>query len=148
MVKKISLISKLLNTSSIYKSESWGFSADFFLNFIIELQTNFTPSDFWKELLRIERQMGRVRKSDISKKYESRVIDIDILFFGDQIIESKELIVPHPRLYDRNFILKPLCELRPSLICPILNKEIEKIFKECQDDKLVEKLIDKVDFKI
>ncbi len=148
VIKKISSISNLLNISSVYKSQSWGFSADFFLNFIIEVQTNFTPSDFLKELLRIESQMGRVRKSGIRKKYESRVIDIDILFFGDQIIESKTLIIPHPRLYYRNFILKPLCELRPSLLCPILNKEVEQIFKECQDDRLVEKFIDKVDFKI
>lgn len=139
VTKKIALISDIINISSIYKTESWGFSADFFLNFVIELKTNLSPHNLLSELLKIENQMGRFRKND-NTYYQSRIIDIDILFFGDKIIKSKKLIIPHPRINDRNFILVPLCELCPSLICPISNKKIEDILKKCKDNSAVDKI--------
>ena len=141
--EKISLISDIINISSLYKTESWGFSADFFLNFVIELKTNLSPLDLLHELLKIETQMGRFRKKNTTKrKYDSRVIDIDILFFGNKIINLKKLTIPHPKLNDRNFILIPLCELSPLFICPVSNKKIEDILKSSKDTSFVKKIPD------
>jgi len=139
-IKKIALISDIIKVSSLYKTESWGFSADFFLNLVIEIKTNFSPLNLLNELIKIENQMGRFRVTKNTKtNYESRVIDIDILFFGNQIINLEELVIPHPKLNDRNFILIPLCELCPSFICPISNKKIEDILKKCKDNSSVDK---------
>jgi len=141
--KKITLISDVIRASSIYKTESWGFSADFFLNFILEIKTDLNPFNLLNELIKIENQMGRFRKTNVSNtQYESRLIDIDILFFGNKIINSEKLIIPHPKLSDRNFILIPLCELSPSFICPISNKKIQDILKSCKDKSSVDKIVD------
>ena len=138
--KKIRLISDVINISSIYKTESWGFSADFFLNFVIEIKTNLSAYNLLNKLLKIENEMGRFRTKNIKKKqYDSRVIDIDILFFGNEIINSKELIIPHPKLNYRSFTLIPLCELKPSFVCPISNKTIKDILKNCKDTSFVKK---------
>jgi len=143
VTKKIALISDVIRVSSIYKTESWGFSADFFLNFILEIKTDLDPFNLLNELIKIENQMGRFRKIKISnKQYESRAIDIDILFFGNKIINSEKLIIPHPKLSDRNFILIPLCEICPSFICPVSNKKIQDILKSCKDNSSVDKITD------
>ena len=84
--------------------------------------------------------MGRNRKPHFNEnKYVSRIIDIDILFYGSEIINSKKLIIPHPRINLRNFILVPLSELCPNFICPVTNKKIKDILKDCQDKSIVEK---------
>jgi len=140
VTKKIRLISDVINISSIYKTESWGFSADFFLNFVIEIKTNLSAYNLLDRLLKIENEMGRFRTKNIKKKqYDSRVIDIDILFFGNEIIRSKELIIPHPKLNYRSFTLIPLCELNPYFVCPISNKTIKDILKNCKDTSFVKK---------
>ena len=140
VTKKIRLISDVINISSIYKTESWGFSADFFLNFVIEIKTNLSAYNLLNKLLKIENEMGRFRTKNIKKKqYDSRVIDIDILFFGNEIIRSKELIIPHPKLNYRSFTLIPLCELNPYFVCPISNKTIKDILKNCKDTSFVKK---------
>ncbi len=145
VTKKIRLISDVINISSIYKTESWGFSADFFLNFVIEIKTNLSPYNLLEGLLKIENEMGRFRKKNIKKKqYDSRVIDIDILFFGNEIIRSKELMIPHPKLNYRSFTLIPLCELKPYFVCPISNKTIEDILKNCKDTSFVQKITDTI----
>ncbi len=145
VTKKIALILDVINISSIYKTESWGFSADFFLNFVIEIKTNLSPHRLLNELLKIENQMGRFRRKNIKKKeYDSRVIDIDILFFGNAIINSKELIIPHPKLNHRNFILIPLCELNPSFVCPNSNQTIKDILKNCKDKSFVKKITETI----
>ena len=140
VTKKIRLISDVINISSIYKTESWGFSADFFLNFVIEIKTNLSAYNLLDRLLKIENEMGRFRTKNIKKKqYDSRVIDIDILFFGNEIIRSKELIISHPKLNYRSFTLIPLCELNPYFVCPISNKTIKDILKNCKDTSFVKK---------
>ena len=89
--------------------------------------------------------MGRFRTKNIKKKqYDSRVIDIDILFFGNEIIRSKELIIPHPKLNYRSFTLIPLCELKPYFVCPISNKTIEDILKNCKDTSFVKKITETI----
>lgn len=140
VLKKISNISKIIRISNFYKTQSWGFSADYFLNFIVQIQTKLLPIDLLNELIKIEKQMGRSRKLKSNEnKYESRIIDIDILFYGSEIINSKKLIIPHPRINLRNFILVPLSELSPNFICPVTNKQIKEILKDCKDKSIVEK---------
>ena len=98
------------------------------------------PVDLLDELIKIEKQMGRNRNPHPNEnKYESRIIDIDILFYGSEVINSKKLIIPHPRINLRNFILIPLNELSPNFICPVTNKQIKEILKDCKDKSIVEK---------
>jgi len=139
VIKKISNISNIIKISNFYKTQSWGFSADYFLNFIVQIQTKLLPIDLLNELMKIEQQMGRNRKPHLNKnKYESRIIDIDILFFNDAIIETDKLCVPHQFISKRKFVLEPLNELAPNFVHPKLNKTVEQLLNDCKDQEKVE----------
>lgn len=139
LLEAIERIGKLENTkvtsqSTILETEPFGYTEqDIFLNACIEIKTLFTPQELLEKLLSIELEMGRVR----TIKWGPRIIDIDILFFDDEIIQDKNLAVPHPWISERMFVLEPLCEIAPNLIHPlerkpvatlkrILEKELEK----------------------
>lgn len=139
LLEAIEKIGKLENTkvtsqSTILETEPFGYTEqDMFLNACIEIKTLFTPQELLEKLLNIELEMGRVR----TIKWGPRIIDIDILFFDDEIIQDKNLAVPHPWISERMFVLEPLCEIAPNLIHPlerkpvatlkrILEKELEK----------------------
>ena len=139
LLEAIEKIGKLENTkvtsqSTILETEPFGYTEqDMFLNACIEIKTLFTPPELLEKLLGIELEMGRVR----TIKWGPRIIDIDILFFDDEIIQDKNLAVPHPWISERMFVLEPLCEIAPNLIHPlerkpvatlkrILEKELEK----------------------
>lgn len=92
-----------------------------FLNAAVEAQTSLPPQALMKRLLEIEQQMGRVRRT----KWEPRLIDLDLLLFGEEIISSQDLIVPHPLMHERAFVLKPLAEIAPHAIHPTLNATVE-----------------------
>ena len=118
----------------VYETEPWGFSADTpFYNMAAIVQTTLTPPEFLAVLLAIEEKLGRVREPG-TERYTSRPIDIDILFFGDRIINSDSLTVPHPRLHERMFVLAPLNEIAPDKVHPVLNRSIRNLFKDCDDD--------------
>jgi 2-amino-4-hydroxy-6-hydroxymethyldihydropteridine diphosphokinase len=130
-------IGKVTASSSVYETEAWGFqSEDEFLNRVIKVETKLKPSGLLGRILMIESLLGRVRNE---KKYASRVIDIDILFYGDKKINEVELIVPHPRLHERRFVLVPLCEISPDLIHPVLNQSIAALLDKCEDKSKVKK---------
>lgn len=117
--------------SPVYRSEAWGFKADtFFLNQVVALDTDLTPEKLLEELMDIEKQMGRQRNAT---GYQSRVMDIDILFYNNQIIHSQTLTVPHPRLHLRNFTLKPLNDIAPTWQHPVLGKTIAELLHICSD---------------
>jgi len=133
----VNRVGKVGNISSIYESEPWGFDAEVaFLNQIIEVQTTLCATKVLSEVLMIESDMGRIRKS---KNYESRVIDIDILFFDTDVINTADLIVPHPRLHERMFTLMPLLEMDSLMPHPVLNKTIQELVDVCTDKLKVEK---------
>ncbi|MBA4056003.1 MAG: 2-amino-4-hydroxy-6-hydroxymethyldihydropteridine diphosphokinase [Marivirga sp.] len=124
--------------SAVYQTEAWGKTDQpSFYNQVVEIETALDPSDLLHEILSIEKKMGRQRK----EKWGERIIDIDILFFGVEIIEQTNLNIPHPQLANRRFTLVPLNELIPDFIHPVLGKKISELLAECNDPLEVVKLI-------
>ena len=121
---------ELASFSSIYVSEPMYLSTQpDYLNLAAKLSTTLSPFQLLEALLSIESEMGRTR----DLKYGPRVIDLDILFFGEQIVESESLMIPHPLLYDRLFVLKPLSEIAGELICPVKQKTISELLMLSSD---------------
>ena len=128
-IKQISILNdvEIIRTSSMIITAPYGkIDQPDFLNCVIKLETNLLPENLLKKCLYIENQLGRIR----NEKWGPRTIDIDLLFYEDKIINSKELVLPHPELHKRNFVLTSLNELCPDLIHPILKKTIKEIFME------------------
>lgn len=118
--------------SSLYVTKAWGVeNQPDFLNQILVFECSLKPIDVLNHSLFIEKQLGRDRTNQ--NRWEQRPIDIDILFYGNEIINLPELIVPHPFIQDRNFILSPLVELMPNYIHPLLKKKIQEIYTDCMD---------------
>lgn len=131
-------IGKIQLSSSIYESPPWGFEAEHnFLNQCLKVETILNPSALLKEMLRIEEELGRVRNSN---NYESRTVDIDLLFYEDQQIKNASLEVPHPRMHLRKFVLLPLCEIAADFSHPILNKSIKNLLETCTDQSICKQI--------
>jgi 2-amino-4-hydroxy-6-hydroxymethyldihydropteridine diphosphokinase len=119
--------------SSVYETESWGFVDSMpFLNQIIEVRTNLMADELMRKILFAEKELGRLRRNS-GEGYSARTIDIDLLFYGQQIINEPGLIVPHPRLHQRRFALVPMVEIAPGLIHPLLKKSIAELEILCPD---------------
>ncbi len=132
--KKIGAITR---TSSLYRTAAWGNTKQpDFLNQVIIVQTGLDAQQTITAILAIEKEMGRIR----TKKNAPRIIDIDIIFFNKEIIDSGNLQVPHPRLQLRNFVLVPLNELSPNLKHPVLHKTIHQLLRICPDTLTVHKI--------
>jgi 2-amino-4-hydroxy-6-hydroxymethyldihydropteridine diphosphokinase len=128
----------IINESAIYETAPWGFEhPKSFYNQVISLQTDMATDKLLLIFLNIEKLMGRSR---LTGQYEARIIDIDILFYDDVIIQSEFLTIPHPLLQLRRFVLEPLCEIAPTLIHPLLNKTVKELLQECSDKRSVKKL--------
>ena len=122
---------RLINKSSLYKTAAWGYSEqNDFLNQVIILETVLTPIDLLLQTSKIESELGRSRVIANGP----RNIDIDILFYNDLEVITKELIIPHPRLHLRKFTLIPLNEIIPEYTHPTLNKTIAQLLLECEDN--------------
>lgn len=131
-------IGEIIKESSIYETEPWGFEAEQnFLNQVIKVNTSLTAHSVLGICLGIEYELGRERSSE---QYTSRTMDIDILFYNDEIINEKELIIPHPKLHLRRFTLKPLAEVAAEFVHPVFKKTLQELLKECQDYSFVKKL--------
>ncbi len=129
------LLGSIEAVSSVYETEPWGFeSSDKFLNMVVQLRSELNPSGLLGRIMMIESNIGRVRGG---KNYTSRIIDIDILLFGNLIINEKALMVPHPKMAERRFVLVPLCEIAPGVVHPVLRKRISTLLKECSDSSNV-----------
>jgi len=132
---------KVIKISNIYETSPVGyFNQPYFLNCVIEIKTNLSPEMLLLKLQKIENILGRKR----NHKNSPRTIDLDILFYEDKIISTKNLIIPHPELDKRKFVLKPLSELKPQLIHPVLNKTVKKLLNELNDKKQKIKLFNKI----
>jgi 2-amino-4-hydroxy-6-hydroxymethyldihydropteridine diphosphokinase len=128
----------ILRFSAVYNSEPWGFtSPDHFCNQLLIIQTTERMETVMGKIIKIEEGMGRTR---ISKEYRSRTIDIDILFYDEQIIQAETLTVPHPRIAERRFVLLPLLEIDSSIVHPVTGKTIWQMYRECEDKLSVRKV--------
>lgn len=139
--KAIVLIEEHIGTikgaSSVYETEPWGFqSKNDFLNMVVEVETRLSPSGLLGRVLMIESLLGRLREG---KEYKSRIIDIDILLYDNRIIKKKVLVIPHPLLHERKFVLVPLCEIAADFVHPVLKKSIRMLLEECKDRSRIKK---------
>ena len=129
-------VGNLIKKSSIYETAAWGLeNQPNFLNQIIILSTSQSPKFLMKTILKIEKKMGRERLV----KMGPRIIDIDILFYENRIINKPSLTIPHPRIQFRRFVLVPLNELQPNYLHPILNKSVKDLLIACTDTLNVKK---------
>ncbi|MBA2498363.1 MAG: 2-amino-4-hydroxy-6-hydroxymethyldihydropteridine diphosphokinase [Chitinophagaceae bacterium] len=127
----------IIKTSSIYETAAWGMvQQSHFLNQVLSLNTKLSASELLKCILTSEQKMGRIRK----QKSGPRIIDIDLLFYNDDMITEPRLVVPHPRLHLRKFALEPMNEIAPHHIHPGFSKTISELLGTCEDELSVQKL--------
>jgi 2-amino-4-hydroxy-6-hydroxymethyldihydropteridine diphosphokinase len=127
--------SAIIASSSLYQTQAWGnIQQPDFLNQVIQISFNKSPQRLLAKILDIENEMGRQR----IEKWGPRIIDIDILFFGQVTLDEKNLAIPHPEIAGRRFTLLPLVEIAPDFIHPILGKNCKQLLAECTDRSLVE----------
>jgi len=128
---------EIIKESSIYQTEPVGYKQQsWFLNSVVKGTTELSPRGIWKRLEKIEKLMGREKEI----KWGPRIIDLDILFYGNKVLNGKELQIPHSELHKRRFVLVPLKEIAPKLVHPILNKTISELLRHLRDNSRVELL--------
>lgn len=128
----------IVKTSAVYTTLAWGYTEQpDFLNQVICIDTSLSAQQLLQTLLSVEKKLGRIRSST---KWMQRIIDLDVLFYNDTIIDSPELKVPHPHLQDRKFVLIPLQEIAPTYVHPLFKKNITTLTAECKDLLEVRKL--------
>ena len=125
---------EIVAKSRLYESEPWGFQAEhWFLNQVVEIRTSLSPDVLMQTLLTIEKELGRDRSMP-HQGYVSRPMDLDILYYGKDIIDTEMVTAPHPRLHQRRFTLLPLCDIAPDFVHPLLKKSNLQLLDECQDN--------------
>lgn len=143
LVKATELIGNLIGTvkqySPVIESEPWGFKAEIsFYNMVLCVDTRFNPHQVLNKALDIEKSMGRIRKG---KEYSSRIIDIDILFYDMLQINDHNLIIPHPLLHERMFVLQPLAAIAPQLVHPAFRKSIAELFLHMKSSDMIPEVV-------
>lgn len=123
-------VGTITSQSALYASAPWGFdSENTFLNNAISVETSLTPEELLSTTQRIEHILGRTHKS-VDGQYSDRLIDIDILLYDDVVMHTPSLTLPHPLMHRRLFVLEPLSEIAPTMIHPLLQKEIATLCNE------------------
>lgn len=129
---------KIIAVSALFETEAWGLNDQpHYLNQAVELQTELSPQALLERVLAIEIELGRVRE----QKYGPRTIDIDIIFYGQEIIHEHGLVIPHPHLQDRRFVLECLNDIAPGFMHPVLHKTVRTLLEESTDSLTVHKLV-------
>lgn len=130
-------IAPAAKASAVYETQSWGKTEEpDYLNQVIIVRTDLPAREVLRRILTIEQEMGRKRE----EKWGSRTIDIDILLYGNAVINEPDLIVPHPHMHKRRFTLEPLNEIAPKLIHPVLHQSVTELKNNLDDDLIVKKL--------
>ena len=128
-------VGRIIESSSVYETEPWGFeSANLFLNMVVKVETKLNPFNLLGTIHDIEEELGRKRGKT---RYVTRVMDIDILFYGDTVISTEELVIPHPLVPERKFVLVPMAEIAPAFVHPSLGKSISILLERCRDNSKV-----------
>ncbi|MHA4896107.1 2-amino-4-hydroxy-6-hydroxymethyldihydropteridine diphosphokinase [Pedobacter sp. PWIIR3] len=137
-VRQIELrIGKVFSRSSYYETAAWGNTDQpAFLNIALGINTSLTPLSVLRQAMAIEEHLGRIRLD----KWGARLIDIDIIFYDDLFINSSELIIPHPEMAKRRFVLEPLNEIAPEFVHPIAQKSVSTLLAELTDQLEVSKI--------
>ena len=121
----------VLETSPFYRTAPVDYlDQDWFVNAVVKLGTDLSPFRLLEELQEIQRSAGRV-KDPIP--YGPRIIDLDIIFYDDAVIETSELAVPHPRMHKRAFVLQPICDIDPQLVHPVIGRQVQDLLRELDD---------------
>jgi 2-amino-4-hydroxy-6-hydroxymethyldihydropteridine diphosphokinase len=122
-------IGKIIRSSKIYETDAWGITnQSSFYNQVLIVESNFSANKVMQKILKIEKEMGRIR----TIKNAARIIDIDILFFNNETVNKQNLIIPHPEIANRRFVLVALNELVPEMIHPVLKKSIADLLSTCK----------------
>ncbi|MEM0575020.1 2-amino-4-hydroxy-6-hydroxymethyldihydropteridine diphosphokinase [Flavobacterium polysaccharolyticum] len=124
-------VGTVIKISNVYETPAWGFESDSFYNCALSLHTSFSAVKVLQQVLKIEKQLGRVRSA--AQGYQSRTIDIDIVTFDDLVLDTEKLKIPHPLMQDRNFVLWPLRDLQSDWFHPILKKSITELISGTTD---------------
>ena len=132
------LLGIIIQRSSVYETPPWGFHADDnFWNRVLLIETDKDPESLLSEIHKIENSFGRKRQAG---KYLSRQIDIDILYYDDIFLETGDLVIPHPLIQQRKFVLVPLAEIAPGLKHPLLRFTTIEMLDNCRDESVVKKI--------
>ncbi len=130
-------IGSITARSSLYESEAWGKTDQpGFLNRVLVVETLLSPDQVLKLALAAEKNLGRIR----TEKWGARLIDIDLLYFEDKVIDSNNLTIPHPGISARRFVLEPLAEVVPNFIHPIIRKNHLQLLEDCEDTLSVNRI--------
>ncbi len=130
-------VGPVVQASSLYETAAWGKTDQSdFMNQVIEIQSHLSPIALLDTVLAIEKKMGRVR----IEKWAERIIDIDLLFYGQEMIQEARLVVPHPFIAVRNFVLAPLVEIAPDFIHPLTELSIAELYEQCPDQLAVRRI--------
>ena len=128
-IKKIEeRIGNVVSLSAFYATAPWGFSSEnSFLNAAVCVETTLLPLQVLEETQRIERELGRTEKS-VNGLYADRLIDIDLLLYDDRVMDAEGLILPHPLMTERRFVMETLSEIAPDVVHPVLHKTMKELF--------------------
>lgn len=136
-IVEVGKFAKNIKLSSLYETKAVDkVDQPNFINCAIEIETELSPQKLLAELNRIEQKLGRVRH----ERWGPRTIDLDIIFYGDLVLEEPHLIIPHPRAHLREFVLEPICEIDPNFIYPGLEVPVLEILQKITDKKNIVKL--------
>ena len=130
---------EIIASSSIYRSSPWGYdSENGFLNQCLLIRTPWLPGELLQRIFRVEQEMGRERRK---KEYADRSIDLDILFYDQLVMDTPDLRIPHPLVGERLFVLKPLLDIAPGYLHPVLQKTVRELYHQCPDNLEVTRVI-------
>ncbi len=127
-------VGTVIQVSKLYETPAWGFESDAFYNCALLLHTNSSAQKILNQILKVEKELGRIRLNQ--EGYQSRIIDVDLIAFDDEVIETEKLQVPHPLMQNRNFVLLPMQDLKLNWKHPILQKTISELIAVTPDDSV------------
>ena len=125
-------IGTLIKSSSVYEAAAWGYDSEAsYLNAVVKCETTLSPPEVLAQLHRIEDHAGRTRETGV--RYSDRTLDLDLLYYGDRLIDEENLHIPHPRIAERQFVLQPMAEIEPEWMDVRLAKTVEQLKQMIQD---------------
>jgi 2-amino-4-hydroxy-6-hydroxymethyldihydropteridine diphosphokinase len=139
-------VGKVIQNSSVVESEPWGFKSETtFYNMVISVETELVPHQVLTKILDIEASLGRTRHGNV---YTNRIIDVDILFYNKEQINDEKLIIPHPLMQKRKFVLQPLAEIAADLIHPVLNTSMSELLLMLNEPEPIPIVVDREEFTL